>query len=429
MVINPKNSDLSNKLLFAGANSSSTPEYIRDLLINGANINALDGMGNTPLHRFVSFSRFELIEVLIKAGANAAIQNKRNNTALDIAIEIGNVSIIHILSIATKYFLSTSLDKFLLFSTRIGDFEQVKRAIEDGADINTCNVNGVTALHMSSIAGYVKITDYLTDPQRRANLDAEDMNHGTPLHYAVMNDSQNHREAINILIKKGANYSISPDGDFSFFHKAAHRGYDEIITVILKNITDINENSNPSGATALHAAAMMGQLKVVYLLLNAGADVSIKNIDGQSAYYLARANSFHQVAAILNSDKVKLISAVANGKIGLVKSLLAKGVDINSVGYYGESALEMATKKGNLELVEFLLSEGALIKIDMFGDSILHIAAKNHQCKIREILVEKGANFTATNWLNKTALDYAPECKYIELQMLGSELLEKVFLY
>jgi ankyrin repeat protein len=48
------------------------------LLQHGADINAVDGLGNTPLHEAAAKNRRDLVEVLLEFGANPGARNKKN---------------------------------------------------------------------------------------------------------------------------------------------------------------------------------------------------------------------------------------------------------------------------------------------------------------------------------------------------------------
>ena len=64
------------------------PAIIALLLEAGANVDARDSLSNTPLHRAVP--SIESVDALISAGANVRAENTSGNTALDIAMRYGN---------------------------------------------------------------------------------------------------------------------------------------------------------------------------------------------------------------------------------------------------------------------------------------------------------------------------------------------------
>jgi ankyrin repeat protein len=64
------------------------PQVVRVLIQSGANVNARDFLQNTPLHRGLRDP--DVVDALIQAGANVTATNTSGNTPLDIAIRQGN---------------------------------------------------------------------------------------------------------------------------------------------------------------------------------------------------------------------------------------------------------------------------------------------------------------------------------------------------
>jgi len=62
---------------------------VRRLIEAGANINAIGDMSETPLHVALSHENLEIIEALLKAGANTLLRSEFNLTALETAKEKG----------------------------------------------------------------------------------------------------------------------------------------------------------------------------------------------------------------------------------------------------------------------------------------------------------------------------------------------------
>lgn len=448
----------SIRLVYGSGDLNSSPTYLEKLLRDGADINAIDKYGNTALHNAVSIDRLDLFKFLMTKNPNVTIANDKNQLALDIAIEKGNSEIIHLLSIATRYSLSTKLDKDLLLAARLGFVAKVKESIENNANVNTCNSGGTSALHMASIGGNLEIIEYLI--KNGANVNTLDINKATPLHmsalhehpkalklllekgadinsldiyntpplhYTTTNDSPKTYEIIMHLLEKGADPNLHGKADFSFLYKMAYRGYEEIVNIVLKKITNINEVYKESNSTSLHIAAATGHTKVVHLLLAEGIDITIRNIEGHTAQHIARSYSFHKIEKILRADGSKLISAAANGKIELVKNLIKNGANINHTAYYNYNALNLAVKKCHLNVTKFLLEKNISIITDILGETPLYTAARNNDCEIMKLLIDHGVSSINTNWLNKTAIDYTTECKFLqeyhnEISPLGETL-------
>jgi hypothetical protein len=68
-------------------NNDAREEYFRYFLDNGANFNAQDAAGKTPLHYCVESSLDFLIGLLLDRGADSSLKDSKGKTALDLAKE------------------------------------------------------------------------------------------------------------------------------------------------------------------------------------------------------------------------------------------------------------------------------------------------------------------------------------------------------
>ena len=76
----------------------SMPENVRVLITAGANINARDNDGITPLYVAVYLGKLEATKTLVNAGADTSITDSRGRTALDYALDHGRSDFVKILS-------------------------------------------------------------------------------------------------------------------------------------------------------------------------------------------------------------------------------------------------------------------------------------------------------------------------------------------
>jgi ankyrin repeat protein len=83
------------------------------------------------------------------------------------------------------------------------------------------------------------------------------------------------------------------------------------------------------------------------------------------------------------------------GNLDAVRSLVNRGVDVNKVDHYGNSALMSAGRWGREDVVLYLLSKGANINTqNNFGYTALMEAARYGQYDMVKLLVSKGAGIT-----------------------------------
>ena len=119
---------------------------------------------------------------------------------------------------------------------------------------------------------------------------------------------------------------------------AAYVGNIEVIKLLIEKGADVNARNNHNG-TALMLVAQRGDLVSVRLLLEKGADARVRHASGYTALMYAAASE--------NSDPE------------LIRAFLARGVELNVKANDGETALKLAGRKGRTEIVRLLEKAGA----------------------------------------------------------------------
>ncbi len=146
----------------------------------------------------------------------------------------------------------------------------------------------------------------------------------------------------------------------------------EAVPVIEKLLDDGADIDMTLQRTALHAAAEQGNLAIVDLLIDRGANVNLVDIHRRVPMFVAIANHHPEVAmrlaeagtdpSILTTDgSTLLMAAVRAEDMELARWALDHGVDVDAVRSEKDhaTALMMAAAKGNLEMVDLMLAHGA----------------------------------------------------------------------
>ncbi|XP_013782315.1 protein phosphatase 1 regulatory subunit 12B-like isoform X1 [Limulus polyphemus] len=190
-----------------------------------------------------------------------------------------------------------------------GDTEEVERLLEKGADINTANVDGLTALHQACIDDNLKMVEFLVE--HGCDVDRGDNEGWTPLHATA---SCGFLSIAKYLLENGASVAkVNNDGELPIDIAESeemeellqaeidHLGIDcdaartEEERVMMQDAQDFqlkNQNFNDkihpkTGATALHVAAAKGYIKVLSLLIKAGLDLNTQDNDGWTPLHAA----------------------------------------------------------------------------------------------------------------------------------------------
>jgi len=162
-------------------NNLTSIDVIKTLLAHGANVNAqlkkqqpyrtkvdrgndtMLGTGTTPMLRAAKAGDAEVIEALLAKGADPKIPTKFGITPLMAAAGLGS-----------KEEDTTGRKK-----TEAEAIASIKLCLDAGADVNTADNQGETALHGASQKGYDQVVQFLAD--HGAKLDAKDKKGRTPL--------------------------------------------------------------------------------------------------------------------------------------------------------------------------------------------------------------------------------------------------------
>ena len=139
--------------------------------------------------------------------------------------------------------------------------------------------------------------------------------------------------------------------------------------------------------TELFAAAKIGNLKQMMLLLEQGAD---KN----------------QIGGYWNETALSVVSHY--GHFDIVRHLVEKGADIEKASSIGSTPLTYTCWKGHLEVARYLLEQGAnRDKADNHGWTSLHYAAYHGHLEIAKLLMVYGADLNARDRIGDLPIDVA----------------------
>ena len=236
-------------------------EILRLLLANGGEINAIDKFGETGLHKLLWQDPLPLplLHEFIKSGADVNLSDKESQQPLYEVCSQGSVE-----------------------GTRI--------LLDHGAGIDHADIYGVTALHAAARAGHLETVKLLVEKQ--ASLIKSDTHLRTAFFSAC---AENQLETARFLLAaahdQGYHDSIrqAMDDGRTPFSKACGRGHLEIVKMLLAHSDaniDVNAVEGAPKRTALHWAAYNARVEVVLVLLQNGADVTIKDANGKTALNL-----------------------------------------------------------------------------------------------------------------------------------------------
>ena len=162
----------------------------------------------------------------------------------------------------------------------------------------------------------------------------------------------------------------------------------EIVTKYISKGFDVNKPVL-FGETLLMIAALNGSNEVIYILLEAGADIDIRDD-------LVFRDSSHD-------GDTAFMYAVNGGHCDTVKLFLLLGIDINQQNRTGWTPLKKAVTKGHKEVVKLLLESGADVNKPRHLSPLI-MAIWGDYLKITKLLIEAGADVNIRNNNHSTPL-------------------------
>lgn len=203
-------------------------------------------------------------------------------------------------------------------------------------------------------------------------------------------------------------------------YRASADGQADVVQQLLVQGADVNRKSFYAGAknsegakngtTALHAVANRGHFHIVKILVEKGANVNARDINGCTPLWLS----------------------CMEGYADIVRYLIANGADVDlsngyeSRGYTGSTPLMTASKFGRTDVVRILLDSGALVnKATWRGDTALDEALESENEEIIVLLRNAGGVFSSQR--QKEAMFIALYRKFRNTsEMSRMEIIEKV---
>lgn len=269
---------------------------IRALLAEKVDVNAPGRDGSSALHWAVRLEDTDTVRALLAAGADVRLPNRLNLMPLPLAATTGNAVL-----------LRTLLDA--------------------GADPDTTDPAGESSLMIAARVGVLDAVQVLLD--RGASVDQRDEAfQQTALMVAVR---ENHAPVARLLIARGANVNaktrVGPTPNWVLPNSVPGFGFG--VGIIRGGLPARGSRAPIPGALSpLQYAARDGRPEIATILLDAGADINIRDAN----------------------DITPLIAAIVNNRVEVARLLIDRGADLMAADWYGRTPLWAAVETRNMDV-------------------------------------------------------------------------------
>jgi ankyrin repeat protein len=254
------------------------------------------------LHKAVYSGNVDTVEALLDKGALINLQSPSNG--------------------------DTPLHDALYFK-RGDDLSIVKALLKHGANAHIRNRAGLIAVESARLLKDTEAEKLLQDYETQRQSESS----RTLMTAVAANDVT----AVNkILSEEKVDLSQTNADGFSPLAWAAREGYTQVVAILLEHGANPNQNDQWMGATAGHKAAFWGRPEVMNLLVQHGLDLNAKG--GYNGY-------------------TALMDAVTRNHFEVAQILVKAGADLNITGHDGMTALDIAKRNHNQNMIQLLTSD------------------------------------------------------------------------
>eukprot|EP01102_Stenamoeba_stenopodia_P003992 TRINITY_DN14124_c0_g1_i1.p1 TRINITY_DN14124_c0_g1~~TRINITY_DN14124_c0_g1_i1.p1 ORF type:complete len:948 (-),score=229.86 TRINITY_DN14124_c0_g1_i1:61-2904(-) len=276
-------------------------------------------------------------------------------------------------------------------SSKEDQFEVAKLLIAKGADLNSQDKNGWTALHCSASRGHYKTVEVLLQSKGIDALIKNNDGNGA-LHYLVRSYTgtnyppERYASLLNLAFEKcgsAAVYSKNKLGETPL-HSAALKGNNNAVATLLSaySLVDIPNNH---GERPLHYAVMAGKAETVKLFIDKQCDPWLKSLKNVTSFDVAKKANAKQIIKLIDENHGALsclplhTAAVGNDTAAIKRMLTTQSkYDVNQQDDEGWTPFHYAAYRGNIEACKALASVPSInlgLKT-INGDTCLHFLAK-----------------------------------------------------
>ncbi|MDE0217992.1 MAG: ankyrin repeat domain-containing protein [Spirochaetaceae bacterium] len=370
------------------------PEQVKALVAAGADVNERNVSAQTPLHLAVeplnpAFSMTwpslargtpmgewhqarvtATIAALLAGGADLEARDDAGQTPLHVAASGGTSRLALVLP--PELFGIAGADESAHSESRA--LAATVALLAAGANVESQDDGGRTPLHRAAVSGSPEIIGALLETG--TSVDPVDTEGRTPLHLAaamLLDRPAN----VSVLVNAGAATHVRDESGETPLHVAAKSATIVEISALVAAGAPANARNN-SGETPLHVAARHGEANVIEALIEAGGDPDARDDDGRTPVFDAATRTAVEPVVALIEGGASVNARDAGARTPLhagvkrqtLESLLAAGADPDASDSIGQTPLFYAYDP---QVIAALVEAGASVGVrDAEGRTPLH---------------------------------------------------------
>ena len=210
-----------------------------------------------------------------------------------------------------------------------GDLGEVKAHLDSGAGINSRDPKGRVPLYWAIWHGNPGLVELLIT--KGASINAKSNDGCSCLHWAIEHGSF---DQIKLLIREGAEVNAKNNDGYTPLHFAAKYGHDKLVQILIQEGALIDSKAQ-NGYTPIFEAVLRGDHDMICFLVNNGAEINTR--DAKNGW-------------------TPLHFAASNGNQDTIITLAHFNADLDERTSKGETALEIAERKGLTKITKLLKS-------------------------------------------------------------------------
>ncbi|XP_057341018.1 rabankyrin-5 [Microplitis mediator] len=344
-------------------------QVVQTLVEHGANVNARDAEGKTPIHIAIQNQHAEIISLLLcHPSLDLSLRDKKGLSPFATALTVRNnkaaQAILEKLPSAAEQFDNKGRN-FLHMAIQKGDMESILFLLSIQVDVNS-RVQDVTQtppLHLAVASGNEMLVRSLI--LAGAKINDTDAHRNTALHAAA---KAGHAAVVSALLQNSINFdAVNTDGD-NALHVAVREGHVSVVRTLLTECTLDAETVNLKGRNPLHELARCGRdnaATICELFLECMAQYPINNADADG--------------------NTPLLIAYMKGNGNLCRTLVKAGACLGSMNKDGVTIFnyQVATKQLLYRLLDSLTQEAPWADKDICLEcgTKFSLTMRKHHCR------------------------------------------------